>query len=76
MTPEDGWHFGWSEEDERGNHFADHWYRTWTCECGQHAEEHGVDEPVADFAENLLGTGEVEWYDAQGNLIEDEKEDA
>lgn len=74
MTPEDGWRFGWTEENERGWNVADHWYRTWNCPCGKHAEEHGVDDPPSDFAEGLLGTGEVDWYDNEGNSIEEDED--
>ena len=75
MMPDDGWHFGWTEENEVGWNIADHWYRTWTClNCGQHAEEHGVDDPPSDFAGNLLGTREVSWYDSEGNVIGEDSE--
>lgn len=64
--PDGGFTAPWPEEDERGNTIAEHWSRSWVCECGVHAEEGAIDDnPFSDDPgeDYLMPDGEpLSWY--------------
>ena len=63
---------GWSEEDRFGHTIAEHWSRSWVCECGVRAEEGAIDDdPYSDDpdADYLMPDGDpLSWYDKDGEL--------